>query len=193
MRIGISLTSSLKVAPEYIDLTHMVAASLAHEGFGVVFGGTDYGMMGELAKSYKDNGGKDLVGVIAKDLMKVTKGYKAYSNLDEKFLVPTMEDRKRKIVELSNGFIILPGGYGTLEELGIIVGGKANKLFDKPIAIYNYKGFYDKFIEFLKYMTEKSFSKIALGNIVLIEDDINNIINYFKEYKPISLPDKFID
>lgn len=192
MRIGITLTSSLNVDQEYIKLTRETSKKMAQARHGIVYGGTDYGMMNELAETYKDNGGNDLVGVMAKDLMAATKGYKAFPRLDEQFLLDTVEDRKRKIVELSDGFIILPGGWGTLEEIGTIVGGKANKLFDKPIAIYNYSGFYDKLIDFLGYMTEKQFSKVSLQSIVFVSDDIDEIITYLETYKSSLVPDKFV-
>jgi uncharacterized protein (TIGR00730 family) len=193
MRIGVTLTSSLNVGNEYIELTRELSSMLAKQNHGIVYGGTDYGMMSELATTYKSNGGKDLVGVMAEDLIKVTKGYKAFSGLDEKHLLPTMEDRKRKIVELSEGFIILPGGYGTIEELGTIVGGKANKLFDKPIVLYNYKGFYDKFIDFLRSMTSKSFSKVSIESIVHENDNTKDILDYLVNYQPTFVPDKFVD
>lgn len=73
MRIGITLTSSLSVGQEYINLTRKVAERLAGEEMGIVYSGTDYGMMSELAKVYKDAGGSDLTGVMAKGLMAVTK------------------------------------------------------------------------------------------------------------------------
>jgi uncharacterized protein (TIGR00730 family) len=192
MRIGITLTSSLHVGQEYIVLTKRISEILAKNNFGIVYGGTDYGMMKELASSYKANGGNDLIGVMAKDLMKVTKGYVAYSGLDQSFLMDNMEDRKRKIAETADGFIILPGGWGTMEEIGMIVGGKANKLFDKPIVLLNYLGFYDKFIDFLNEMTEKSFSKIPISEIVHITDSTEGILEYFQNYTKTPLLDKFV-
>ena len=124
MKIGITLTSSLSVGQAYIDLTEKVAKTLADKNYGIVFGGTDYGMMSTLANAYKDAGGAELIGVMAKDLMAVTKGYIAYDKLDASFLEETMENRKHRIVEQSDAFIILPGGYGTFEEIGSIIGVK---------------------------------------------------------------------
>jgi uncharacterized protein (TIGR00730 family) len=191
MRIGITLTSSLDVGQEYIDLTKIVAGSLAQQGFGIVYGGTDYGMMATLAKSYKEAGGNSLTGVMAKDLKSVTKNYIAYAELDQSFLEETMEDRKRRIIQLSDAFIILPGGYGTFEEIGSIVGGKANKLFDKPIAIYNYNGFYDTLLKFLDEMCKKQFSKIPIEKFILVSEDLDEIIGHFRAYQPTELVDKF--
>jgi len=192
MKVGITLTSSLSVGQEYIDLTRKVAERLANEKMGIVYGGTDFGMMSELAKTYKDAGGNDLTGVMAKDLMVVTKGYVAFDGLDKTYLEETMDDRKHRIVFESDAFIILPGGYGTFEEIGEIIGGKVNKLYDKPIAIFNYDGFYDTLIKFLDEMQQKNFSKVPLSDFVFIGSDLNDILNYFKNYQTKELADKFI-
>lgn len=192
MNIGITLTSALDVGQEYIDLTETVATRLANDGHGIVYGGTAYGMMSTLASAYKAAGGTKLTGVMAKDLMAVTKGYIAYENLDWSYLEDTMENRKHRIVEQSDAFIILPGGYGTFEEIGSIIGGKVNKLYDKPIALYNYNGFYDTLIAFLNEMQSKAFSKIPITEFVYISDNLDDILTHFATYQPKELVDKFV-
>ena len=192
MRIGITLTSSLSVGDDYIALTEKVAKSIAEKQYGIVYGGTHYGMMSTLAESYKMAGGEDLTGVMAKDLMKVTKGYIAFNGLDHSYLEETMENRKHRIVEQSDAFIILPGGYGTFEEIGTIIGGKVNKLYDKPIAVFNYGGFYDTLLNFLDEMQQKDFSKIPISKFVYVSDDLDDIFNYFESYVPKELVDKFV-
>lgn len=192
MNVGITLTSSLIVGQEYIDLTRQVAQHLAIEGFGVVYGGTAYGMMLALAESYKEAGGTSLTGVMANDLMQVTRGYVAYNKLDHSFIEETIEDRKKRLIEISDAFLILPGGYGTLEEIGSIVGGRVNKLFDKPIAMLNFQGFYSTFIQFLKEMSEKHFSKISVDDVLFQSSEITDITSYFINYREIDLVDKFV-
>lgn len=192
MNIGITLTSALEVGDEYIKLTEVVARRLAKNGHGIVYGGTAYGMMSTLAESYKAAGGTNLTGVMVKDLTAVTKSYVAFDRLDTSFLEETMEDRKRKIVEQSDAFILLPGGYGTFEEIGSILGGKVNKLYDKPIALYNYGGFYDTLIAFMSELQNKSFSKIPLTEFVFISDDLNEILTHFSTYQTKELADKFV-
>jgi uncharacterized protein (TIGR00730 family) len=149
-------------------------------------------MMATLAQSYKSAGGKNLTGIMAKDLMAVTKGYVAFDNLDHSYLEDTMESRKHRIIEQSDAFMILPGGYGTFEEIGSIVGGKVNKLYDKPIAIYNYGGFYDTLLVFLSEMQQKSFSKIPISEFVFVSDNIDDIFNHFETYQLKELGDKFV-
>ncbi len=192
MKIGITLTSSLSVGQEYIDLTENLAKHLAGNNHGIVYGGTEYGMMATLAKCYKDAGGTDLTGVMAKDLMAVTKGYVAFADLDKTYIEETMENRKHRIIEISDAFIILPGGYGTFEEIGSIIGGKVNKLYDMPIAIYNFNGFYSTIIKFLDEMHQKSFSKVPISEFVYISDNLGDIMSYFETYQATIIKDKFV-
>ncbi len=158
----------------------------------IIYGGTDYGMMSELARTYKDNGGNNLTGVMARDLMAVTKNYRAFDRLDTAYMEDTMDDRKHRIVSESDGFIILPGGYGTFEEIGEIIGGKVNKLYDKPIALFNYDGFYNTLIRFLDEMQNKSFSKVPLTEFVLVSDSLDEIMQHLREYQVTELEDKFV-
>jgi len=192
MNIGITLTSALDVGQQYINLTEEVAKKLAAKGYGIVYGGTAYGMMSTLASAYKAAGGASLTGVMAKDLMAVTKGYVAFDELDTSFLEDTMENRKHRIVEQSDAFILLPGGYGTFEEIGSIIGGKVNKLYDKPIALFNYNGFYNTLITFLNEMQEKAFSKIPITEFVFISDNLDDILHHFETYQKKELEDKFV-
>ena len=122
----------------------------------------------------------------------MTKGYVAFDGLDTSYLEDTMEDRKHRIIEQSDAFIILPGGYGTFEEIGSIIGGKVNKLYDKPIAIYNYGGFYDTMIAFLDEMQQKDFSKIPISEFVFVSDNLDDILTHFETYQAKELADKFV-
>lgn len=192
MKIAITLTSSMYVGQEYIDLTRRVAQAIAQRGDSIIYGGTEYGMMQELAQSYKDAGGKELIGVMAKDLMAVTKGYKAYPQLDEQHIEETMGLRKEKIVALADAVLVLPGGYGTIEELIDYVGGKVNKLYDKPIGILNHGGFYDTFVSFFEELQSKEFSKIKLSDVVYVSDDLETLFKYLDKYQPVVLADKFV-
>lgn len=192
MKIGITLTSSLSIGQEYINLTRIVAEILAKNNFSIIYGGTDYGMMGELAEAYKAAGGKELIGIMSKELQGVTKNYKTYSKLDVAIWEDRIIERIGKINDLADGFIILPGGYGTLEEMTSIVSGKANKLHNKPIVILDFNGYYKTFISFMDEMHEKNFSKINVKELVHICESVDDIVDYFKSYKEVPLPDKFV-
>lgn len=191
MNIGITLTSSLDIDEKYIRLTESIAKTLAEKRYGIIYGGTSYGMMKKLAESYKQNGGKMLCGIVARDLMIAAKNYKKFDHLDKEYIVDTIEERKRKIVELADAYLILPGGYGSFEEIGSVIGGQANKLYSKPIAIYNFEGFYDNLIIFLNEMYEKAFSRIKPQELFISLDNIDEILDYFESYEKKELKDKF--
>lgn len=182
----------MHIGDEYIALTRRVAERCAAERFGIVYGGTSYGMMNELASAYKQAGGQNLVGVMAEDLMRVTKGYQAYEHLDKQYVEPSMELRKQRIAQLSDGFVILPGGYGTFEELGSFLGGNINKLYSKPVVLYNYHGFYDKLLAFFDEMAQKQFSKIGLQEAAFVTEDLDAAMYFLKSFKPQELADKFV-
>jgi uncharacterized protein (TIGR00730 family) len=192
MRIAITLTSSLHVGQAYIDLTRAVATRLATEGYGVVYGGTAYGMMLELATAYTEAGGTSLTGVMSDDLRRVTKGYIAYEGLTTAYNMKTVSERKDQIFSLADAILILPGGYGTLEEAITIIGAKINKLIDTPIVLYNYHGFYDTFINFCDELVQQAFSKIRLSEVVCISDDMDEILRYITEYEAVEVADKFV-
>lgn len=192
MKLGILLTSSLAVGGEYIELTKLVSNKLAEQKIGIVYGGTEYGMMKELAVGYKNAGGPDLTGVMSRELESVTKNYKVFDGLDSIFWENKIVERTRKISDISDGFIILPGGYGALEEMTSIIGGKVNKLHNKPIVLFNYNNFYDKFLLFLEEMHARSFSKISFADVVYVCDDLDDALNYFKTYSSNIIPDKFV-
>ncbi len=192
MKVGITLTSSMDVGQEYIQLTEEVASVFAKKGYGIVYGGTSYGMMKRLAEVYKENGGIDLTGVMAEDLIAATKNYEKFGKLDQEFTVKTMEDRKRKIITLSDAYLILPGGWGTFEEIASIVGGVANKLYSKPIAFYNYKNYYNSLFRFLEEMYKLKFSRVRPDQTYFSSDNLNEIIYFFENYSSKDLPDKFV-
>ena len=192
MKLGIFLTSAIEIDQRYVEQTKSLAELLAKDGHEVVFGGTAYGLMRVLADSYKEHGGKKLIGVFAKDLMVVTKNYLKSDKLDEACIEETMAGRKQKMMDLSDGFIVFPGGYGTMEEITAIVGGKVNKLYDKPITAFNIGGFYAHLEQQMQHAYEEKFSKISPGEVILFSDDLAHILSYMENYKKHELKDKFI-
>jgi hypothetical protein len=192
MRIGITLTSALSVGQEYIDLTRTVVTEIAKRNHSIVYGGTEYGMMKELAEGYKQANGKELIGVMSHELAAVTVGYKAYPKLDTELWVEKMGERTRHIFDLADGILILPGGYGTIEELATYVGTKANKIADKPIVLFNKNDFYTDFIKMMTIIFDKGFSKIKIEDLVMVTTDLTAALDYLESYTTTSLPDKFV-
>lgn len=133
------------------------------------------------------------MGVFARDLISVTKGYEIYPHLTETYTFDTLAERKDKIISYSDAVLVLPGGYGTIDEMLTVVSAKANKLIDKPIAIYNYKGYFKTLEKFFNELEEKKFSKIRFDEIALVSEDLDKILAYFRSYSSTTLADKFIE
>jgi uncharacterized protein (TIGR00730 family) len=192
MNVGIFLTSAMEIDQSYIHQTATLAERLAKKGHGVVFGGTAYGLMKVLADSYKEHNGKMLIGVFAKDLMSVTKNYLKSDKLDVEYTEETVSARKQRMMDLSDAYVVFPGGYGTMEEITAIVGGKVNKLYDKPIAAYNINHFYAHLEEQMRHAYREKFSKISPDEILIFSDDLNQIFSYIEQYQKKELRDKFV-
>jgi uncharacterized protein (TIGR00730 family) len=126
----------------YLPLAASVGAELARRGIGVVFGGGKVGMMGALADAVLAEGG-EVIGVIPDSLATVEIAHRGVTELH---VVRTMHERKALMTELSDGFIALPGGFGTMDEFFEIVTWRQLGIHDKPIGLLNYEGYYDRLI-----------------------------------------------
>lgn len=151
---------------------------IAQRGYGVVYGGAHVGLMGAVADGALDNG-SEAIGVIPRFLEKKEL---AHTRLTENYVVNTMHERKAKMHELSDAVIVLPGGFGTLEEMfEILTWGQLN-LHKKPIGILNIDGYYDTLIKFMDEMIEHEFLKPIYKNLLAIENDINKLIDKMEVY-----------
>ncbi len=132
--------------PEYRETAEHLGRLLAQRGLGLIYGGADVGLMGAVADAALAAGGH-VTGVIPQVL--VDKEV-AHSGVQELHVVDTMHTRKRLMGELAVAFLILPGGFGTLEELFEVLAWQTLKLHAKPVVLVNTAGFYDKLLEFLE-------------------------------------------
>ncbi len=131
--------------PEYRETAKALGEALGHQGIGLIYGGARVGLMGALADAALAAGGH-VVGVIPHVL--VDKEI-AHKGIQELHVVDTMHTRKRLMGELADAFLILPGGFGTLEELFEVLAWQTLKLHTKPVILLNVAGFYDKMLAFL--------------------------------------------
>jgi len=145
--------ASLGADPAYAEAARQVGAALAARGLRVVYGGASVGLMGMVADSALEAGG-DVVGVIPQVL--VDKEV-AHPGLTELHTVSSMHERKAKMAELSDGFLALPGGIGTLEELVEVYTWSYLGIHDKPFGLINTNGYYDGFTAFLDHAVDQAF------------------------------------
>ncbi|MBC29271.1 MAG: TIGR00730 family Rossman fold protein [Muricauda sp.] len=170
--------------PAIIAEAHRLGKTMAGQNIRLVYGAARIGVMGHIAQGVLENGG-EAIGVIP-DFLMLREVY--HSGLTELIITKNMHERKLKMHELSEGIIMLPGGYGTLEEFFEMITWAQLGLHQKPIGILNTNGFYDELLAMLKKMIDQQFLKQANFDMIQVDDDIEALLEKMKNYKPIAVP-----
>lgn len=160
----------------------------AKKGLTLIYGGAQVGLMGVLADSVLANGGK-AIGVIPEFLLKKEVGH---SGLSELIVVETMHERKSKMAELSDGFIAMPGGFGTLDELCEILTWAQLDLHRKPIGLLNSGDYFSLFMQFADLMVSDGFVRKEHRELLLSAENPADLINKM-EGKGVSFVEKWMD
>lgn len=177
-RVTVFCGSSLGNEGIYHSTAACLGETLANQHIELVFGGARVGLMGTLADSVLKKGGK-VIGVLPHFLKKKEI---AYEEVTELILVNDLHERKARMNELSDGFIALPGGFGTLDELFEILTMAQLGLHTKPVAILNIVGFYDALILQMQLMVDKGFLKNSNFQMLIISDCIEDLLDKMKTY-----------
>ncbi|PTM07735.1 MAG: TIGR00730 family Rossman fold protein [Bacteroidetes bacterium] len=167
-----------------ISQAEVLGRTLANENIALVYGAAKIGIMGKIAKASLDNHGK-VIGVIP-EFLKLKEV--VHLGLSELITTDNMHERKLKMHELSDGFITLPGGFGTFEELFEIITWAQLGLHQKPIGLLNINRFYDNLINMLETMVAKGFLKLYNLDLLIVDDDINRLLDKMRNYKPQEVP-----
>ncbi len=161
----------------------LAAAHLAKEmfkrGIGLVYGGAAVGVMGAVANAVLEAGG-EAIGVIPKSL--AVKEV-AHDNLSELHVVASMHERKAMMAELADGFIALPGGWGTLEEIFEILTWAQLGFHKKPCGLLNIEGYYDDLIGFLENSFEQEFVNPLFRPLLMMDKEPCSLLNQFASYQ----------
>lgn len=165
MRLCVYCGSSAGADPAYLTATRQLARLLAERGVGLVFGGGAIGLMGALATAYVEAAGRELIGVIPEKFGRKL----AHPRITELHIPRTMHARKQIMFDLSDGFITLPGGVGTLEEVMEVLTWARSGDHGKPIGLLDVNGYYRRLREFLDEMRDQGFCS-ATDRSMLIED-----------------------
>lgn len=161
---------------------------MAEQGIGLVYGGGNIGLMGVAADAALRKGG-EAIGVITEQL----DGHGlSHSGLSELIVVPSMHDRKAKMAELSDAFIALPGGIGTLEELFEAWTWAQLGIHPKPVGLLNAGGFYDQLVAFLDHVVEEKFLKPIHRSSLLVEADAAALVTRIRD-TPVAYTPKWLD
>lgn len=163
----------------YKEQAALLGKTLAKNNIQLVYGGANVGLMGAVADGALDEGGR-VVGVLPYFLQSKEIAHK---QLTELILVETMHERKTKMNELCDGVIVLPGGYGTLEEFFEMITWAQLGLHQKPIGILNIDGFYNDLINLVQNMVDKGFLKQINRDMLLISDTIDELLEIMINYK----------
>lgn len=176
--------SSPGALPDYIESARALGGVLAEHGIRLVYGGASVGVMGALADAVLAAGGK-AVGVIPRALWEREV---AHTGLTELHVVESMHQRKAMMAELSDGFIALPGGIGTMEELFEVWTWAQLGMHRKPCGLLDVAGYYRPLIAFLDHMVEQHFVRDAHRSIVLVDHDPGALVQRFRHYSAPPVP-----
>lgn len=177
-RICVFCGSSDGSDPEITKAAIKLGNEMVSRNQSLVYGGAKIGVMGTVAKTVLD-GGADVVGIIPKFLMK-REVY--HDKLTELIVTKNMNDRKLKMLEVSDGFVTLPGGFGTLEELFEIATGLQLDQHQKPIGLLNVNGYYDELIACFEKMVNVGFLKQDRLDLLIVDNDATRLLDRMAEF-----------
>ena len=177
-RICVYCGSSPGKQPVYARAAKSLADVLVRHELELVYGGADKGIMGVIADAVLERGGK-VHGVIPQ--MLVEKEI-AHQGLTELHVVASMHARKTMMAALSDGFIALPGGFGTLEEIIEIVTWGQLQFHDKPCGLLNVDGYFDHLLAWMDHANQEGFLRRANRDMILVDDDPAGLVQQFERY-----------
>jgi len=163
-RLAVYCASSNDIDDVYRDAATSLGRTMAEAGIGLVFGGGSVGLMGTVADAVLEHGG-EVYGVIPKKLVELELGHTGCTEL---LVVDTMHERKQKMMDLSDGFIAMPGGYGTLEELFEVVTWAQLNYHRNPVGLFNVAGFFDSLIHFVQHAVDEGFIREELRHLITV-------------------------
>ncbi len=182
-RVTVFCGSSIGTDKKFEIKAKELGQKLAIENIELVYGGANIGLMGAVANGVLAESGT-VIGILPNFLKAKEIAHEA---LTELIIVDTMHERKKKMHDLCDGIIALPGGFGTLEEFFEMLTWGQLGLHKKPMGILNVNGFYNELINFLDTMVEKGFLKERDRKMVLISDNIDGLLSKMKTYNAPSV------
>lgn len=180
MKICVYGAASRLIDDSYIEAGKELGRKMVERGHGLVFGGGDNGMMGAVAKGVFEKSGY-ILGVIP-EFFKEAGAEISFKDCTDYIYTDTMRERKRELEENSNGFIITPGGIGTLDEFFEILTLKQLGRHNKPIAMYNIDGFFDELDAMMDKSIEKEFITRDCKELYTVFDNVDEMLDYLENY-----------
>ena len=165
--------------PRFLAAARDLGTALAGAGIGLVYGGASVGLMGAVADAALDAGG-DVVGVIPRALFDKEVAHQGLSDLR---VVGSMHERKALMAELSDGFVALPGGAGTLEEIFEVWTWAQLGDHTKPCGLLDVAGFYGQLVAFLDGVTAQGFMKVPHRDMLIVSETADDLLRRFRAYR----------
>mgnify|MGYP003599031624 CR=1 FL=1 len=180
-RLSVFCASSLGNDTIFQDYAYEVGKTLAKQNIAVVYGGASVGLMGAVADGALENGG-EVIGVFPtfmndKEI--------AHQELTELIKVETMHERKKIMNDLSDGVMVLPGGFGTLDECFEMLTWGQLGLHQKPVGLLNVNGYFDSLLQFIQHTVDCGLLKESNQKMLLVSDSITDLLQQMKEYKAL--------
>lgn len=183
MRICVFCGSSMGFRDEYRLAAKNLANFMAGQNISLVYGGANVGLMKIIANTML-SANKEVIGIMPHNLVQKEV---AHQNLTEMIIVETMAERKDKMLELSDGFIALPGGFGTFDELSEILTFNQLRISDKPLGILNTKGYFDHMLNFFDHAVKEGFVRNEHRENMMVSDNIEELFIKMDAYKPLTM------
>jgi cytokinin riboside 5'-monophosphate phosphoribohydrolase len=178
--ICVYCSSSDNISPDFFGAARELGTRMAQRGYALVYGGSSVGLMGAVARSVHEHGGR-VIGVIPESLYSHGVGY---DRADELIITKDMRERKAMMESRAEAFVALPGGFGTLEEVFEILTLKQLRYHNKPLALLNAGGFYDPLLALCEHMYEQKFAKPEHRQLYHVTPDVDGLFTYLDSYQP---------
>jgi uncharacterized protein (TIGR00730 family) len=179
--------SSMGFRPEYKQAASDLGKLLLERKIRLIYGGANVGLMQILADTVLEGGG-EAVGIMPQILVEKEV---AHLNLTKMYIVDSMSERKSLMVELSDAFIAMPGGFGTLDELAEVITYNQLRLTDKPIGILNILGYFDPLITFFDHITGEGFLRPEHRQNLIVDDNVEVLLDKMSQFQPVAM-DKWL-
>jgi len=171
----------------YKTQTRMFGELISKHNLTLVYGGGKVGLMGILADAVIETKGKS-IGVIPQSIVDLEI---AHDKLTELIIVNSMAERKIKMTDLSDAFVALPGGFGTLDELAEVLTYNQLRIIDKPVGLLNVNGYFNQLIKFFDHAVHEGYVREEHRNNIFISDNAVELLEMLKDYQPVNI-DKWI-
>lgn len=187
MRVCVYCSSSDAVDAAFVEAARDLGREIATRGHELVYGGASVGLMGEVARAVDAAGGR-VTGIIPRpfadrDLL--------FKEADEIIITDTMAERKALMIERSDAFVALPGGFGTLEELSEVLTLKQLGQLSGALVLLNTGAFYDRLLVFFEQIFSLAFARPEYRSLYYLAADARAALCHIEGYVPVALPDKW--